>query len=246
MTRPYLQLDCDGPAPVLCVGDHASNRIPDGIELGVPDAVMQTHIALDIGVEGMARRCAETHGMPTHISTVSRLVCDMHRTPDDAAIVPTASDGIAIPGNVGEVAADRVARFHEPYHEALHDFIERHRPRLILALHSFTPQLADRPEPRPWQVGLLYNQDDRAARLAIELFADQGLCVGDNEPYSGKRLNATMDRHAEARGIPYLTVEVRQDLIGTRDGEKAWADRIANVAFTVLERLDTSGRRPAP
>ena len=57
-------------------------------------------------------------------------------------------------------------------------------------------------EERPWDVGLLYNQDDRAARIAIDLFAEMGLTVGDNEPYSGKQLNATMDRHAEANGIP--------------------------------------------
>ena len=238
MTAPYLQFNGDDPAPILCVGDHASNRVPHGVDLGLHQSVMQTHIALDIGVEGMAHHCAEAHGVPTHISTVSRLVCDMHRTPDDPAIVPLSSDGIAIPGNAGEMTAERVARFHTPYHEALANLIERVRPRLIVALHSFTPQLADRPEPRPWHVGLLYNRDDRAARIAIELFADQGFCVGDNEPYSGKQLNATMDRHAEARGIPYLTVEVRQDLVATHDAQSEWADRIIGVAGTVLERLE--------
>ena len=37
--------------------------------------------------------------------------------------------------------------------------------------------------------------DDRAARHAIRLFGEQGLNVGDNQPYFGKQLNATMDRH---------------------------------------------------
>ena len=61
-----------------------------------------------------------------------------------------------------------------------------------------------------------------------------GVTVGDNEPYSGKQLNATMDRHAEANGIPYLTIEVRQDLIGRKSHQSVWAVRIALVADLVL------------
>jgi len=57
---------------------------------------------------------------------------------------------------------------------------------------------------RPWHVGVLYNEDDRAARVAIPLLEAEGLMVGDQEPYSGRLLNATMNRHAEAEGRPYL------------------------------------------
>src|SRR3546814_9145245 len=55
-------------------------------------------------------------------------------------------------------------------------------------------------EHRPWQVGVLYNQDDRGARFTIPLLEAEGLNVGDQEPYSGKLLNATMNRHAEELG----------------------------------------------
>ena len=78
-------------------------------------------------------------------------------------------------------------------------------------------------------INLLYNKDDRAARHAIRLFGEQGLTVGDNEPYSGKELNATMDRHAEANGIPYCTVEIRQDQIDTEAGQARWAVMLADV-----------------
>ena len=235
MTAVYEQLRADARSPVLCVADHASNQVPEDIELGIPPGAMTSHIAWDIGVDGMARTIAH-RGVPTHISTVSRLVCDMHRRPADPAAVPTVSDGIAIPGNVGADHAERIARFHTPYHGALAALIDEVQPRLIVALHSFTPQLADMPEPRPWDVGLLYNRDDRAARIAIDLFAAEGLTVGDNQPYSGKRLNATMDRHAEGRGIPYLTIEVRQDLVADTHGQGEWAARILDVAREVERR----------
>ena len=133
-----------------------------------------------------------------------------------------------------------MALYHRPYHNALGEMIDRVRPKLLLAIHSFTPELATSSQERPWEIGLLYNQDDRAARHAIRLFGQQGLTVGDNEPYSGKQLNATMDRHAEARGIPYLTLEIRQDQIVTEAGQARWATMIADVAGRVLLALESA------
>ena len=57
--------------------------------------------------------------------------------------------------------------------------------------------------------------------------------VGDNEPYSGKQLNATMNRHAEANGRPYCAIEIRNDLIATETGQARWAAIIADVAGRV-------------
>jgi predicted N-formylglutamate amidohydrolase len=42
-----------------------------------------------------------------------------------------------------------------------------------------------------------------------------------------------MDRHAEARGILYVGVEIRQDLIRDAAGQAAWADRLERVVRQV-------------
>jgi predicted N-formylglutamate amidohydrolase len=98
----------------------------------------------------------------------------------------------------------------------------------LISLHSFTPQLATKPEEeRPWEIGILYNQDDRAARIAIPLLEAADVRVGDQEPYSGKLLNATMNRHGEDTGTAYLGVEMRQDLIGTPEGVAKWCAVLA-------------------
>jgi len=111
-------------------------------------------------------------------------------------------------------------------------------PALIVSLHSFTPHLASHPdERRPWQIGVLYNEDARAARAAIPLFEAEGLVVGDQQPYSGKLLNATMNRHAEAEGRPYLGVEIRQDQIGDPQAQALWAERLAAVANRIAIML---------
>ena len=238
--KPYRQAGEAGPAELMCVADHASNFVPDDIELGIDPALLDEHIAVDIGVGGVADRLARRHGIPAHIATVSRLVCDLHRKEDEAAVVPTQSDGHLIPGNIGANIERRLALYHRPYHTALGEMIDRVRPRLLLAVHSFTPELATSSQERPWEIGLLYNQDDRAARHAIRLFGEQGLTVGDNEPYSGKQLNATMDRHAETRGIPYLTLEIRQDQIASEAGQARWASLVADVAGRVLLALESA------
>ena len=226
------------PGGIVCVADHASNHIPSGIDLGIEPALLHDHIALDIGVEGLADRLARRHAIPAHIACVSRLVCDFNRVESDPAVVPETSDGHLIPGNLGADVKQRLAAYHRPYHEGLAAFLAEARPRLILALHSFTPQLRNSDGERPWDVALLYNRDDRAARHAIRLFAAQGLTVGDNQPYSGRDLNATMDRHAESAGIPYCAIEVRQDRIMDEGGQARWAALIAEVAGRVLVALE--------
>ena len=228
---PYRQVGTEDlrPGGLLCIADHASNFVPEGIELGIDSRLMDQHIALDIGVEGIAERLARRHDMPAHIACVSRLVCDFHRREDEPAVVPTESDGKLIPGNIGADIEARLERYHRPYHDALAKLIAAAKPKMLVALHSFTPALDTSDEQRPWEVALLYNRDDTAARHAIRLFGEQGLMVGDNQPYSGKQLNATMDRHAEAHGIPYCTVEIRQDQIETEAGQSRWAVMLADV-----------------
>ncbi|PXA86806.1 N-formylglutamate amidohydrolase, partial [Nostoc sp. 3335mG] len=171
---------------------------------------------------------------------VSRLVCDCNREEDAPGLIPLSSDGVDIAGNrLDEAGREvRLARFFRPYHEALAAAIVRSAPALIVSLHSFTPRLETRPEEqRPWQIGILYNQDERGARIAIPLLEAAGIVTGDNQPYSGRVLNATMNRHAEATGIPYIGIEVRQDLIGDENGVALWADRLAPVIGATWDRF---------
>lgn len=220
---------------ILIVSDHASNRVPADIDLGIDMALLNQHIAIDLGVAEVGALMAQRPGIAAFQAGVSRLVCDCNREEHAPAVIPIASDGHAIPGNALDHAAHqaRLARFFHPYHAALADLLDANPPALILSLHSFTPLLATSEEPRPWQVGVLYNQDDRAARLAIPLLEDEGLIVGDQQPYSGHLLNATMNRHAEADGRPYLGIEIRQDQIATAAQQAVWAERLARICNEV-------------
>ncbi len=232
----------DGTADVLILCDHASNAVPSDVDLGIDPALLAKHIAIDIGAAAVSEALAAHLEAPAILATVSRLVIDLNREPDSAGLIPHVSDGHRISGN-GEVArVERIARFHAPYHRTIADAIRARHPKLLVSVHSFTPRLEQHDgNDRPWEIGILYNRDARAARIGIELFKAAGVVTGDNEPYSGRILNATMNRHAEGNGIPYLGVEIRNDLISDPEGVAHWAQLLAGIVKDARNRLAQTG-----
>ena len=237
MSEAFTRIE-EGGLDVLIVADHASATVPDDIDLGIDDALLRNHIAVDIGVAEVGRLLAGQLGCTAILGGVSRLVIDLNREEDAAGLMPVMSDGHAIPGNRGADPGGRVRRFHHPYHAEIGQALEGMTSPFIMSVHSFTPRLmADPHQQRPWEIGVLYNQDDRAARIAIPLLESVGMIVGDQQPYSGQLLNATMNRHAEANGIPYLGVEMRQDLVSDAAGQKRFADLLGPVVLACRSAL---------
>lgn len=226
-----------GDPGVLLLCDHASNHVPDDIDLGIDPALLDRHIAIDIGAAPLTRALASALDAPAILATVSRLVIDLNREVGHGGLIPERSDGHTIFGNVDLDPADRIARFHRPYHATIEAEIDRWRPTLIVAVHSFTPALETGGADRPWEVGILSNRDRRAADIILSLLMKQGFAVGDNQPYSGELLNATLDRHAEGNGIPSFSLEIRNDRIGDDAGVARWAEILAPIIATVRNRL---------
>jgi len=233
MNEAWRDLGTPKAGGVLLIGDHASAIVPADIDLGIDPVLLTQHIAIDIGVAEVAALLVESGAVDAAIlGGVSRLVVDCNRDEEAPGVIPIASDGHAIPGNALDHAGReaRVTRIFRPYHDRIAAVIAAAPPAMILSLHSFTPQLASDPDQqRPWEVGVLYNEDDRLAGPAIAALKAEGLIVGDQQPYSGRLLNATMNRHAEANGIPYVGIEMRQDLVGDAAGQARFAERLARM-----------------
>jgi predicted N-formylglutamate amidohydrolase len=84
---------------------------------------------------------------------------------------------------------------------------------------------------------MLYDRDVRLARALRDLLSSEGFVVGDNEPY---RLSPTSDYtipfHAERRGLAYVEIELRQDLVAEAVGQAEWAARLARLLPTAATR----------
>ena len=60
---------------ILVISDHASNRVPADIDLGLAHReLLDQHIAVDIGVAGVGRIMAQSAGIAAFQGGVSRLV----------------------------------------------------------------------------------------------------------------------------------------------------------------------------
>lgn len=248
MTRPlYEPVEIHGQdrrSRLLITCDHATNTVPPfvgGGTLGLPQADMERHIAYDIGAAGVTRALADTLGAPAVLSNFSRLVIDPNRGLDDPTLLMKIYDGTVIPANrdADEVEkARRVDALYTPYHMALAELADRQDDTVIIAIHSFTPQLRARP-PRPWHIGVLHAFDDRFADPLLDvLYQQPDLCVGDNEPYAGHLPGDAIDRHALQTGRANALIEVRNDLIETPQDQIKWANRLADVLTQAMERMD--------
>jgi predicted N-formylglutamate amidohydrolase len=235
-----------GGTPLLLLCDHASNHVPpdvNGGSLGLPDGDMARHIAFDIGARGVTLELARLTGAAALLTRVSRLVIDPNRGADDPTLVMRLYDGTVIPGNRRADAAEiarRKALWYDPWHDAIRARIDAMlaagiTPNLV-SIHSFTPQLRNRP-PRPWHVGVLWDRDRRLAGPLLDALAGEpGIVAGDNEPYSGQLHGDTMWTHGTSRGLPHVLIEIRQDLIGTPEGQHGWAARLAPMLERIILR----------
>ena len=230
---PVTLLNPAGTSRFLLTGDHSGCAIASPLgDLGLAAAERTRHIGWDIGVAGLGRRLAGLLDAVFVAQTYSRLVVDCNRDPASPDAMPEVSDGTRIPGNAALDAAARAARvaaIHAPYHAAIAELLDGRaaagRATILIALHSFTPAMNG--VERPWHVGH-GRGDTRFARAVLAgLAREAGLVVGDNAPYRMDETDYSVPRHCFARALPYLELEVRQDLIATDDQQARWAERLA-------------------
>ncbi len=248
-------LAADEPSPVevrrprgrsafVIVCDHAGARIPRALAaLGLAAADRRRHIAWDIGAAAVARRLSATWDACAVLQRYSRLVIDCNRPLDSPTSIVAESERTPVPGNARIDAAERQRReraIFAPYHTRIRALLDdraaRHRPTVLIAMHSFTPTYLG--VARPWHVGVLYHRDPRlATALLAELRADPTLVVGENQPYAvGDATDFAIPEYGEKRGLLHVEIELRQDLIATPPGQRAWAARLAAALTRSLAR----------
>ena len=240
---PYNIINEQGQGKILLVGDHVSRTIPRVLDnLGLDETLLEQHIAYDIGTRKLVHHLSQHLDAPAVLAGYSRLVVDLNRSLEDPSVMPEVSDDTPIPGNQNmseEHRNQRIHSFYTPYRKAidtmLHAFRENGVVPAFISIHSFTPQMAG--FVRPWHAGILWDKDPR---IPVPLMANlrahpDGFNIGDIEPYSGKHpADFTIDHHAEASGIPHVSIEIRQDLVNTEAGAERWATILDDALRDVL------------
>ncbi len=202
---------------------------------------MARHIAIDVGARALARHIATQIGSTLIMQRYSRLVIDMNRPHESAELCPEVSDETIIDFNQGLTEKDRSTRietiFH-PYHDTIASMLDNcSNPRTALvAIHSFTPRLR-KGSSRPWHADLISRTSvDLALELRSILHTKRPeLKLGVNEIFGvSDQSDYTLRTHAERRGLPGLSIEVRNDLLATDLQIAKWGDLLTNCLITVF------------
>lgn len=241
---PYRTINPSGDPKYLLICDHASHAVPAHMNrLGLGEAELRRHIGWDIGAAEVAGHLAELLDAPAFLAGYSRLLIDCNRPLTSPTSIPPVSDKTPVPANqnvTAEQAKARADACYWPYHHAIAAHLDglKGQVPLIVAVHSFTPEM-DRFR-RPWQLGLLYEHDDRLVAPLHNAFIrlKPDIVIGDNEPYAIQGpSDYSIPVHGQARGLPHIELEIRQDLIGHADGAQAWAGLIAQALGEVYAAL---------
>lgn len=235
-----------GSSPFVFICEHASNFLPAQFgQLGLPVKALDLHIAWDPGALPVARLLSTTLDAALVESRISRLVIDCNRPLDAPDLISPVSETTVVPGNENLSAVEREARVAvswRPFHDTLAAVIERRqaagRATCLVSIHSFTPVYKG--FSRPWQIGILHDDDVRLSAPLIEALKQPGnLVVGDNEPYSpADRVYFTLERHARSRGLPCAMIEIRNDEVRDDAGQQKWGGMLA----AMLSQIEMSGK----
>jgi len=233
----YFEAGRQGRSNFVILVDHASRRIPRRLnDLGLAESELRRHIAWDIGALSVARQVAVALDAPLVAQNYSRLVIDCNRDPKVPSSIPALSESSPIPGNVRLSDADVAGRRREifdPYHDHVRALLDERaaagRLTILVAQHSMTDTYKG--VRREMHAAVLYNRDRRFAGLMLDMLRREAhLHIADNEPYFvSDETDYTIPRHGEARGLPHVEIEIRQDLVGDEAGQAEWARRITRT-----------------
>ncbi|MDO5606495.1 MAG: N-formylglutamate amidohydrolase [Paracoccus sp. (in: a-proteobacteria)] len=242
---PPLEIhNAGGAGDFVVICEHAGRRLPRALgDLGLPESELVRHIAWDIGARDIAVALADRLDAALFMQRYSRLVCDCNRRPEVAAFIPEISETTAIPGNAGlsdEARAARISEVFAPFHDHITGVLDARRAAgrrtILVTIHSFTPVYKG--EARPWEVGVLYHRDRVLSPAMLELLRQTGHTVGDNQPYRvGDDTDYAIPVHGEARGLPCVEIEIRNDLASRADAPDYWSALLADCLRQAAARV---------
>ncbi len=233
------------PCPLIITCEHAGNLVPSPVRPSPDDTRwLTTHWGYDLGAAAAARELARLTESPLYMAGFSRLLCDTNRPWDDPACILTTVEGqpLAMNANLDRDERDRRRRtLYDPYHAAIDEALAlrtaRREPLLLLSVHSFTPELGQ--HKREMELGVLFDDHRSLAERFAATLTAAGYVTALNAPYSGKEgLIYSAAQHGTDHGVPYLEIEIRQDLLANTAGVVSFVARLLGPLRELLAVIE--------
>lgn len=227
------------PTAVVITCEHAGNEVPEAYAAWFSGAepVLASHRGWDIGSLGYALRLAARTAAPLIHTTVTRLLVEANRSPDDPGLFSAFSRD----RNATE-REEIIRRCYTPHRRAVEStiaaLISGGGCVLHLGAHSFTDVLDG--VPREMDIGLLFDPDRPSEASFCRAWMSRlqrrspAYRVRSNQPYLGTDDGLTTflrtvfpaDRYAG------VEIEVRQGMIGHPHEQRAIGDLLADTLPT--------------
>ncbi len=216
---------------VVVTVEHASPRVPRGVDLGLPKRVLDSHFSWDPGAAIVGRMLAKEFDAPLHLSRYSRLLVDLNRSSFHPRVIARdlRPGNRVIPGNQLTRAQRRarVERFWRPWREAVDADLDRAVDvagcAFHISVHSFVERLNG--TERHHDFGLLYRPSSRVERALADRLHERlvvgGYSVRRNQPYSGLDDGHCMRLRAERPQRRYVGMEIEMNQRDVRDAAGA-------------------------
>ena len=232
-----ILVNASGNGAHLFVCEHASAAIPSSLgDLGLDADDRLSHAVWDIGAKDLALELSRRFDARLVLGGISRLVYDCNRPPEREDATPAKTEEVVVPGNRSISAEERAARVEEVY-DTFHNVLDQEigafmNAPVLVTVHSFSPRWHG--VPRPTEIGLLHDEDDTLA-VAMHASKNGEFRIELNMPYSAADgVTHLLARHAVARNLRNVMIEVRNDLLGTPDQIRRVADALETMLVAAL------------
>ncbi|MFZ5585331.1 MAG: N-formylglutamate amidohydrolase [Thermodesulfobacteriota bacterium] len=235
------------PWPVVLSLPHCGLAVPAAVAADWALDARQVRAEADLGTEEIY---AGLPALAVVKASVSRLVVDLNRGPDDGSeggVIPLKTypnperREIYPPGRRPDAAGrnQRLKDHYWPFHHELRAALRVSGVQGLLDCHSMDPSNPDG-SPRPQVcLGTCNGQtcgDERLLRLQAA-FAAQGFQVACQEPYAGGYITRRYGQELAARGLFAVQIELNKGLYLTPGGLELVPERLADARQRVAAAL---------
>lgn len=230
----------EAASPYLLIAEHAGNKVPaPWRDLGLATSYLETHFAVDLGIDALTRRLSQRLQAPAVVAHYSRLFLDYNRPVEEWDHMRPDLGGIPVPGNLDPSDNDRELRRQvgwAPLEQAIANGVPGRKA--LVSIHSFTPVMGG--VRRNVDIGILWRESSPFVSAILQTIQGKGhaagLTIGDNEPYDWRQaIGYTLNRHGLQQGLPSIYLEVRNDLLSE-------PDRLDQVSQILEDSLSKVGK----
>jgi predicted N-formylglutamate amidohydrolase len=228
----------------LITCEHGGNRVPSRYHdfFRGHEQLLRTHRAYDIGALRVAREFAVALSAPLMVSTISRLLIDLNRSPNHPKLYSEATRHAP-----EDIRSEIFKRYYLPYRMKVETQVGQAVAagmRVVhVSCHSFTPELAGKV--RTADLGLLYDPARTAEtglcrrwQMALKVYAST-LKTRMNYPYLGTADGFTVYLRRQFPPDAYLGIELEINQQHVRASSEHWR----SVRNAVIEAFHDAAPR---